>query len=210
MLLQLQLVWEHKTDVSTETFSHTLTFTHFFLDFLYCLDVRLESVECKCVKQLGLWLSASLDDYKRMPVVLNFLRSWNRKANWIKNRRVNHGFHWQLMGYRFTDGVLSRYKRKTYLLLVKEPFSAWFPAGQATSIQQMIFYHNRSPFFLIASFFLSVFFFKLLYKKVIQKYPDVTFKEGIFQLLKKKVLLHNWSCMSLFSFSLSLSLSLFR
>lgn len=34
-------------------FTHTNVHT-FFLDFVYCLDVRLESVECKCVKQLGL------------------------------------------------------------------------------------------------------------------------------------------------------------
>lgn len=90
------------------------------------------------------------------------------------------------------------------MLLVKEPFFQYdFLQDKLHQYTDDILSQQHEPFTI--HFFFSQ--FSLLYKKVIQKYLDITFNEGICQFLKK-VLLHKLIMYVAFLLSLSVAFSL--
>lgn len=137
-------------------------FTHFTC-YSVCVAFLDEDPRCEnALKHLRL-TSVSLDYYMNsQPFSFSGLGTDGKRTgrqtgtSWSKSTGED-GFHWQSVDYRFTDSVLHGYKRKTQLLLVKEPFSNTISCStRATPVTQMIFYHNRTAFH-DSLLFLSVF-----------------------------------------------------
>lgn len=155
-------------------------------------------------------ISASLDDYT------NASLSWRLKSRngqehgqegkleyCDRSRRVNKvfpGSRWitgsQTVCYLGTKG------RRCCCCWSRNLFQRDFPAGEPTSVQ-MIFDHNRTAFH-----------FSLRFLSVIQKNSHTKIPRHYIQwrnlsiFSNKKVLLHNWSCITLLFLALSVAISL--